>query len=40
MEIFLPNYNGRIKEWFNLNRERMNIISIKDTHGKEIDSFL
>ena len=28
-----------IKDWFNLNREKMNVISIKDQHGDEIDEF-
>ncbi len=36
---FLPNYTEGIKEWFNINREIMNIINVKDKHGDEIDSF-
>ncbi len=28
-----------IKEWLNINREKMDMIDIKDTHGKEIDDF-
>ena len=28
-----------IKVWFNINRERMDMIDIKEKHGKEIDAF-
>ena len=35
----LPSYTDKIKKWFNLNRERMNIIDIKDKHGTKIDNF-
>ncbi len=35
----LPNETDSIKDWFNLNRDRMNEISIKDQHGEEIDNF-
>jgi hypothetical protein len=35
----LPNKTDEIKEWIINNREKMNIIDIKDTHGKEIDDF-
>ncbi len=34
-----PTNTNEIKDWFNLNRERMNMISIKDQHGDEIDEF-
>ena len=35
----LPTNTDDIKDWFNLNREKMNVISIKDQHGDEIDEF-
>ncbi len=35
----LPNYTDKIKEWFNLNRERMNDIDLKDKYGEEVDDF-
>ncbi len=35
----LPNHTDDIKEWFNINTERMNMISIKDQYGEEIDMF-
>ena len=35
----LPNYTDEIKEWIINNREKMNIIDIKEKHGKEIDDF-
>ena len=35
----LPDYTNEIKEWFNLNRDKMNEIDIKKTHGKKIDDF-
>ena len=35
----LPNYTDEIKKWFNLNRDKMNEISIKDQHGEDIDDF-
>ena len=35
----LPNKTEDIKEWFNLNRERMNDIDLKDKYGEEIDMF-
>ena len=47
-ESFINKYNNGkqlsyhtedIKEWFNLNRERMNEIDIKENHGVEIDNF-
>ena len=34
-----PTNTNEIKDWFNLNIERMNMISIKDQHGDEIDEF-
>ena len=47
-KLFLNKYNNgedlpyntkKIKEWFDLNRERMNEIDIKDKYGNEIDNF-
>ncbi len=47
-ESFIDKYNSGeplpyriddIKEWFNLNRDRMNAIDIKEKYGKEVDSF-
>ncbi len=35
----LPYYTEDIKLWLEKNSEKMNIIDIKDTHGKEIDDF-
>ena len=35
----LPKYTDNIKDWVNLNRDRMNEIDIKDNHGKDIDDF-
>ena len=35
----LPEDTKEIKNWFNLNRERMNMIDVKDKHGTEIDNF-
>ncbi len=35
----LPYHTDHIIEWINNNREKMNLISIKDMHGKEIDGF-
>ena len=35
----LPYYTDEIKEWFELNRDRMNDIDIKEKHGKKIDDF-
>jgi hypothetical protein len=37
--IPLPLENNDLKEWFNLNRERMNEIDIKIKHGEDIDGF-
>ncbi len=37
--LSLPKNTKDILEWFNNNKEKMNIIDIKDTHGKEIDDF-
>ncbi len=47
-ESFIDKYNSSeplpyktedIKKWFNLNRDRMNAIDIKEKYGKEVDSF-
>ena len=35
----LPNRIDEIKKWFNLNRDKMIEIDIKDNHGKDIDDF-
>ena len=35
----LPNRIEKIKEWFNLNRERMNEIDLKDKYGEEVGDF-
>ena len=35
----LPYHTDHIIEWIINNREKMNLISIKDMHGKEIDGF-
>ncbi len=35
----LPTNTDKIKEWFNLNREIMNGIDIKEEHGEEINDF-
>ena len=35
----LPNYIDEVKRWFNLNRDKMDAIDIKNTHGKKIDDF-
>ncbi len=35
----LPEDTYKTKEWFNLNRERINMIEIKEKHGEEIDNF-
>ena len=35
----LPEDTDKTKEWFNLNRERINMIEIKEKHGEEIDNF-
>ena len=35
----LPYYTEDIKLWLEKNSEKMNIIDIKDTHGKELDDF-
>ena len=35
----LPNYTNEIKKWLNENREKMNMIDVKDKHGNEIDDF-
>ena len=35
----LLNYTDEIKKWFNLNRDKMNEISIKDQHREDIDDF-
>ncbi len=35
----LSYYTDDIKEWFNFNRDKMNEIDIKKTHGKKIDDF-
>ncbi len=35
----LPNHTDKIKSWFNLNREKIKAINIKDKYGDEIDGF-
>ena len=35
----LPYYTEDIKLWLEKNSEKMNVIDIKDTHGKELDDF-
>ena len=35
----LPNHRDKIKKWFNLNRDKINEIDIKEKYGKEIDNF-
>jgi surface protein len=35
----LPNYIDEVKRWFNFNRDKMDAIDIKNTHGKKIDNF-
>ena len=35
----LSSYTDEIKKWFNLNRDKMNMIDVKDKHGTEIDNF-
>ena len=35
----LPYNTKKIKDWFDLNRDKMNEIDIKDKHGKDIDNF-
>ena len=35
----LPKYTDDIKKWFNLNRDKMIEIDIKDKHGEEVDDF-
>jgi hypothetical protein len=35
----LSSYTDEIKEWFNLNREKMKMMNIKEQHGDEIDDF-
>ncbi len=35
----LPNRIDDIKKWFNLNRDKMNEIDIKEKHGEEVDNF-
>ena len=35
----LPIYTDKIKEWFNLNSDKMIAIDIKDKYGDEIDGF-
>jgi surface protein len=35
----LPEDTKEIKNWFNLNRDKMNAIEIKDKYGKNIDDF-
>ena len=37
--IPLPLENNDLKEWFNLNRDKMNEIDIKETQGEELDCF-
>ena len=37
--IPLPEDTEKIKEWFNLNRDKMEMIDVKDKYGKEIDDF-
>ena len=35
----LSYYTDEIKKWFNLNRDKMNEIDIKDQHGVELNNF-
>ena len=35
----IPYRTEDIKDWFNLNRDKMNDLDIKDRYGKEIDGF-
>ena len=35
----LPNRIDEIKKWFNLNRDKMDAIDIKEKYGKEVDNF-
>ena len=35
----LPHYTEDIKLWLKKNSEKMKMIDVKDTHGKEIDDF-
>ena len=35
----LSSYTDKIKEWFVLNRDRMNMIALKEKYGKEVDDF-
>ena len=35
----LPNRIEKIKEWFNLNRDKMDAIDIKENYGEEINNF-
>ena len=35
----LPTNTNDIKDWFNLNRDRMNDLDLKDKHGEEVDNF-
>ena len=37
--IPLPTENNDLKEWFNLNRDKMNDLDLKDKHGEEVDNF-
>ncbi len=35
----LPNHTDNIKDWVNLNRDKMNDLDLKDKHGEEVDNF-
>ena len=35
----LSSYTDKIKEWFVLNRDRINMIALKEKYGKEVDDF-
>ena len=35
----LSSYTDKIKDWFNLNRDKMNDLDLKDKHGEEVDNF-
>ncbi len=35
----LPNKTDLIINWFNINRDKMNMIDVKDKHGVELDNF-
>ncbi len=35
----LPSYTDKVKEWFNLNSDKIKEIDIKEKHGEEIDGF-